>query len=118
MKRIVVLALLLACRKAHDEPRQAPLQTAPPAPAAAPTAPAAPKTPATTTPAAAALQPIAGVMPVPGDFIIKDFTSTGGEKLPELRIHSMPLGPANRDASGRVSNAVLIIHGTTGSGQQ
>ncbi|HSS00962.1 MAG TPA: alpha/beta fold hydrolase [Kofleriaceae bacterium] len=117
MKRIVVLALLLACRKAHDEPRQA-AQPAAPAPAAAPTAPAAPKTPATTTPAAAALQPIAGVMPVPGDFIIKDFTFSGGEKLPELRIHYMTLGTAKRDASGRVSNAVLIMHGTTGSGQQ
>ena len=57
-------------------------------------------------------------MPVPGDFIIKDFTFTSGEKLPELRIHYMTLGTAKRDASGRVSNAVLIMHGTTGSGQQ
>jgi homoserine O-acetyltransferase len=57
-------------------------------------------------------------MPVPGDFIIKDFTFTSGEKLPELRIHYMTLGTAKRDASGRVTNAVLIMHGTTGSGQQ
>lgn len=57
-------------------------------------------------------------MPVPGDFILKDFTFTSGEKLPELRIHYMTLGTAKRDASGRVSNAVLIMHGTTGSGQQ
>src|SRR5262245_14997678 len=121
MKRIVVLALLLACRKAHDEPRQAPPHPAAPtatAPAAAPTAPTTPKTPATTAPTATALQPIAGVMPVPGDFIIKDFTFASGEKLPELRIHYMTLGTAKRDASGHVTNAVLVMHGTTGSGQQ
>src|SRR5678816_862256 len=113
MKRIVVLALLIACRKAHDEPRQPPPQpVAPAAPAQAPTAP----TPVTAPPAAP--QPIAGVMPVPGDFTIKDFTFTGGEKLPELRIHYMTLGTAKRDTAGRVSNAVLIMHGTTGSGQQ
>jgi homoserine O-acetyltransferase/O-succinyltransferase len=113
MKRIVVLALLLACRKADDEPRQSPPQPA--APAAPSPAPAAPKTPATAPPA---LQPIAGVMPVPGDFTIKDFTFTSGEKLPELRIHYMTLGTPKRDAAGRVTNAVLIMHGTTGSGRQ
>jgi homoserine O-acetyltransferase/O-succinyltransferase len=112
MKRIVVLALLLACRKAHDD-RQAPQPPAAPAPA--PAGPAAPKPPATAAPAP---QPIAGVMPVPGDFIIKDFTFTSGEKLPELRIHYMTLGTARRDAAGRVTNAILIMHGTTGSGQQ
>jgi homoserine O-acetyltransferase/O-succinyltransferase len=113
MKRIVVLALLLACRKAHDEPRQSPPQPA--APAAPSPAPAAPKPPSTAAPA---LQPIAGVVPVPGDFTIKDFTFTSGEKLPELRIHYMTLGTPKRDAAGRVTNAVLIMHGTTGSGQQ
>jgi homoserine O-acetyltransferase/O-succinyltransferase len=111
MKRIVVLALLLACRKAHDEPRQPPPRPTAPSPA-----PAAPKTPAVT--AAPALQPIAGVMPVPGDFTIKDFTFTSGEKLPELRVHYMTLGTPKRDAAGRVTNAVLIMHGTTGSSQQ
>jgi homoserine O-acetyltransferase/O-succinyltransferase len=113
MKRIVLLALLLACRKADDEPRQSPPQPA--APAAPSTPPAAQKTPATAPPA---LQPIAGVMPVPGDFTIKDFTFTSGEKLPELRIHYMTLGTPRRDAAGRVTNAVLIMHGTTGSSQQ
>jgi homoserine O-acetyltransferase/O-succinyltransferase len=57
-------------------------------------------------------------MPVPGDFTIKDFTFTSGEKLPELRVHYMTLGTPRRDAAGRVTNAVLIMHGTTGSGQQ
>ena len=57
-------------------------------------------------------------MPVPGDFKIKDFAFTSGEKLPELRIHYMTLGTARRDAAGHVTNAVIVMHGTTGSGQQ
>jgi len=66
----------------------------------------------------AAPGPIAGVTPVQGDFRRKDFVFTSGETLPELRIHYMTLGTARRDASGHVTNAVLIMHGTTGSGQQ
>jgi homoserine O-acetyltransferase len=57
-------------------------------------------------------------MPVAGDFTIKDFAFTSGEKLPELRIHYMTLGTAKRDAAGHVTNAVIVMHGTTGSGQQ
>ncbi|HEX4418733.1 MAG TPA: hypothetical protein VH165_12570, partial [Kofleriaceae bacterium] len=56
--------------------------------------------------------PIAGVTPVAGDFTIKDFAFTSGEKLPELRIHYMTLGSAKRDAAGHVTNAVIVIHGT------
>jgi homoserine O-acetyltransferase len=108
MKRIAVLVLLVACRKSHEEPRP-PLA----APATAPTvAPAPQRTPAP------AVQPIAGVMPVAGDFTIQNFKFTSGETLPELRIHYMTLGTAKRDAAGHVTNAVLIMHGTTGSGQQ
>ena len=61
---------------------------------------------------------IAGVTPVEGDFTIKDFAFTSGEKLPELRIHYRTLGTAKRDDAGHVTNAVLIMHGTFGSGQQ
>jgi homoserine O-acetyltransferase len=57
-------------------------------------------------------------MPVAGDFQIKDFAFTSGEKLPELRIHYMTLGTPKRDAAGHVTNAVIVLHGTTGSGQQ
>src|SRR5437870_2995562 len=83
----------------------------PASPAAAPTTPAAPKAPATAPATAPALQPIAGVLPVAGDFTIKDFTFASGEKLPELRIHYMTLGTLKRDASGHAANAVLIMHG-------
>jgi homoserine O-acetyltransferase/O-succinyltransferase len=69
-------------------------------------------------PPRAAPQPIAGVTPVPGDYTIKDFAFTSGEKLPEVRLHYVTLGTAKRDAAGRVTNAVVILHGTTGSGTQ
>jgi homoserine O-acetyltransferase len=50
------------------------------------------------------------------DYTIKDFHFRTGETLPELRIHYHTLGEPRRDASGVVRNAVLILHGTTGSG--
>ena len=53
-----------------------------------------------------------------GDFVIKNFTFTSGETLPELTIHYRTLGQPQRDAQGVVRNAVLIMHGTGGSGGQ
>jgi homoserine O-acetyltransferase len=53
-----------------------------------------------------------------GDFVIKDFRFRSGETLPELRIHYLTLGQPARDARGQVSNAVLILHGTGGTGRQ
>ena len=54
--------------------------------------------------------------PEPGDFTIHDFHFQSGETLPELRIHYRTLGKAQRDGKGIVTNAVLIMHGTTGNG--
>src|SRR5437660_5616375 len=56
--------------------------------------------------------------PAPGDFVLKDFTFRSGEKLADLRIHYRTLGTPARDAQGVVRNAVLILHGTGGSGAQ
>jgi homoserine O-acetyltransferase len=56
--------------------------------------------------------------PVEGDYSIRDFRFTSGETLPELRLHYRTLGQPRRDAAGRVDNAVLILHGTGGSGAQ
>lgn len=56
--------------------------------------------------------------PVEGTFIIRDFRFASGETLPELRLHYRTLGSPARDARGRVANAVLILHGTGGSGAQ
>ncbi len=51
-------------------------------------------------------------------FIIRDFVFDSGAVLPELRLHYRTLGEPKRDESGKVCNAVLILHGTTGSGAQ
>jgi homoserine O-acetyltransferase/O-succinyltransferase len=53
-----------------------------------------------------------------GDFVIKDFKFRSGDTLPELRLHYTTLGKPARDAHGRVTNAVLILHGTGGTGHQ
>src|SRR5262245_8028525 len=63
---------------------------------------------------AAAAQP--PLLPAQGDFVIKNFKFASGEVLPEMRLHYRTLGTPQRDASGHVTNAVLIIHGTTGTG--
>ena len=53
-----------------------------------------------------------------GDFTVKNFKFRSGETLPELRLHYTTLGKPARDAQGRVTNAVLILHGTGGTGHQ
>ena len=54
--------------------------------------------------------------PVHGDFVIRDFRFAGGEVLPELKLHYFTLGNPARDTNGRVTNAVLLLHGTGGKG--
>ena len=56
--------------------------------------------------------------PVEGDFVVRDFRFTSGETLPELRLHYRTLGTPRKDESGIVRNAVLILHGTGGTGAQ
>ncbi len=56
--------------------------------------------------------------PKEGDYIAKDFVFKSGEKLAEVRLHYMTIGTPHRDAGGRIDNAVLILHGTGGSGKQ
>jgi homoserine O-acetyltransferase len=62
----------------------------------------------------------ASALPPPSehDFVIKNFRFASGESLPELRIHYRTFGRPERDAHGTARNAVLILHGTTGSGAQ
>ncbi len=55
--------------------------------------------------------------PVEGDYVIRDFRFQDGETLPELRLHYTAIGTPVKDAAGVVRNAVLIMHGTTGSGR-
>lgn len=53
-----------------------------------------------------------------GDYVAREFRFGSGEVLPELRLHYVTIGTPRRDANGRVTNAVLIMHGTGGSGRQ
>ena len=69
-------------------------------------------------PAAAPAQSAAGYpAPAEGDFVLRDFRFQSGEVLPELRLHYTTVGTPLRDAAGVVRNAVLIMHGTGGSGR-
>jgi len=52
------------------------------------------------------------------DFRIVNFRFESGETLPELKIHYRTVGALQRDAHGHATNAVLILHGTGGSGAQ
>jgi homoserine O-acetyltransferase len=56
--------------------------------------------------------------PKEGDYVSHDFHFKSGETLPELRLHYSTFGSPMRNANGRVTNAVLLLHGTTGSGGQ
>ena len=58
----------------------------------------------------------AGAQRLEGDFVARDFRFASGESLAELRIHYTTLGRPRRDPDGVVRNAVLMLHGTTGSG--
>src|SRR5712692_4131540 len=53
---------------------------------------------------------------VEGDFVARDFRFGTGETLPEVKLHYRTIGTPRRDASGTVRNAVLILHGTGGTG--
>jgi homoserine O-acetyltransferase/O-succinyltransferase len=53
-----------------------------------------------------------------GDYTARNFNFRSGERLTELRLHYRTLGQPVRDAAGKVTNAVLLLHGTTGSGAQ
>ena len=79
----------------------APVATAPPAVARAPVPPAGPELKATE-----------------GHIVIKDFKFRSGETLPQLRLNFLTLGQPRKDAQGHITNAVLILHGTGGSGRQ
>ena len=55
--------------------------------------------------------------PISGDFTLKDFRFNGGETLPEVRIHYRTIGTLRREGRGAAANAVLLLHGTTGTGK-
>lgn len=52
------------------------------------------------------------------DVAVRDFRFHDGRVLPELKIHYLTLGTPRRDRGGRINNAVMVLHGTGGSGRQ
>ncbi|HRB12715.1 MAG TPA: alpha/beta fold hydrolase [Vicinamibacteria bacterium] len=60
--------------------------------------------------------PVAKPAVTEGDFQIRDFRFDSGETLATLNLHYRTLGRPVRNARGQVTNAVLIMHGTGGTG--
>ncbi len=54
---------------------------------------------------------------VQGDYIAKNFKFVSGETMPELRLHYTTLGTPRKDAQGIVRNALMVLHGTGGTGR-
>jgi homoserine O-acetyltransferase len=48
---------------------------------------------------------------------LRDFAFGSGQVLPELRLNVLTLGEKRTDAAGRVANAALLIHNTTGTAE-
>ena len=65
-------------------------------------------------------QPSTPTWPTPqeGDYTVHGFHFQSGETLSEVRMHYATLGKPAKDKSGRTTNAVLILHGTGGTGHQ
>jgi len=57
----------------------------------------------------------ANSQPKPNDAVIHDFVFGDGENLASLKLHYLTLGKPRRDASGAITNGVLLLHGTAGS---
>jgi homoserine O-acetyltransferase/O-succinyltransferase len=53
-----------------------------------------------------------------GEFVLANFRFASGQTLAKLKLGYLTLGAPRRDAAGQVTNAVLILHGTGGSGRQ
>jgi len=79
--------------------------------------------------AALALQPSSSANPPPvavpktwptheSDVTLTEFKFRSGESLPRLKIHYTMLGQPHRNAAGEIDNAIMVLHGTGGSGQQ
>ncbi|KAJ4416560.1 hypothetical protein N0V82_006682 [Gnomoniopsis sp. IMI 355080] len=56
--------------------------------------------------------------PTSGEYIISDFAFDTGETIPSLKLHYQTLGTLRTHRDGQFSNAVLVMHGTGGSGSQ
>ena len=55
--------------------------------------------------------------PKEADYVSRDFHFKSGETMSGVRIHYATFGMPARNADGKVTNAVLLLHGTSGSGR-
>lgn len=78
--------------------------------------PAAPTTPPPASAPVAA--PASKWVTKEGDVTIRDFKFRSGEIMPAVRLHYSTLGTPHRGANGEIDNAVMVLHGTGGSGKQ
>ncbi|HTM81364.1 alpha/beta fold hydrolase [Asticcacaulis sp.] len=53
-----------------------------------------------------------------GDYVAHNFRFGTGESLPDVKLHYTTLGQPHRNAQGEIDNAVMVLHGTGGSGKQ
>jgi len=51
------------------------------------------------------------------DFVLRNYIFESGETLPELKLHYTMIGTPHRNAAGEIDNAVLLLHGTSGTGK-
>jgi len=51
------------------------------------------------------------------DIVLKDFVFASGEKM-DVTMHVTTLGTPHQGADGQIDNAVMVLHGTGGSGHQ
>src|SRR5579872_6825984 len=49
------------------------------------------------------------------DAVFNDFAFASGERLSELKLHYLTLGGERRNEAGEITNAVLLLHGTSGT---
>jgi homoserine O-acetyltransferase len=55
--------------------------------------------------------------PVEGDYYIRGFSFSSNIAIDSLRVHYTTVGKPQYDKNGNINNAILIMHGTTGSGK-
>ena len=57
------------------------------------------------------------IQPIFDEYTTRDFPLKGGGHISELRQGFITLGEPKRDSAGDISNAVLLLHNTTGDMQ-
>jgi homoserine O-acetyltransferase/O-succinyltransferase len=50
-------------------------------------------------------------------FVARNFKFQTGDVFPEIKLHYITVGTPHKNAQGEIDNAVLLLHGTTGTGK-